>query len=87
MREGNWDTMEKQYNIVMAGVEYVELPLATLLAQYQKITLVAIVSEKIKLINNRKSPIQDEYIKKHLAEKELNLTAILDADLAYHNTG
>lgn len=87
MREGNWDTMEKQYNIAVAGAGYVGLLISTLLAQHQKVTAVDIVSKKVKMVNDKKSPNQDKYFEKHLVEKELNLTATLDADLAYHNTG
>ena len=63
--------------------EYVGLSLAVLLAQHNKVYAVDIVPEKVELINNRKSPIQDEYIEKYLAEKELDLTATLDAESAY----
>ena len=64
---------------------YVGLSLAVLLAQHNKVYAVDIVPEKVELINNRKSPIQDEYIEKYLAEKELDLTATLDAESAYSN--
>lgn len=70
-------------NIAVAGTGYVGLSIATLLAQYNKVTAVDIIQEKVELINNRKSPIQDEYIEKYLAEKELDLTATLDAGSAY----
>ncbi len=70
-------------NIAVAGTGYVGLSIATLLAQHNYVTAVDIVSEKVKLINNKKSPIQDEYIEKYLAEKDLNLTATLDAESAY----
>ncbi len=73
----------KCYNIAVAGTGYVGLSIATLLAQHHKVTAVDIVPEKVDLINNRKSPIQDEYIEKYLAEKELNLTATLDGEAAY----
>ena len=73
----------KNYKIAVAGTGYVGLSLATLLAQYHQVIAVDIVPEKVELINNRKSPIQDEYIEKYLAEKELNLTAMLDAKIAY----
>lgn len=73
----------KKYTIAVAGTGYVGLSLAVLLAQHQKVFAVDIVSEKVELINNRKSPIQDEYIEKYLAEKELDLTATLDAESAY----
>lgn len=69
--------------IAVAGTGYVGLSLAVLLAQHNKVTAVDIVSEKVDFINNRKSPIQDEYIEKYLAEKELDLTATLDAEEAY----
>ena len=62
---------------------YVGLSIATLLSQHHKVTAVDIVPEKVELINNKKSPIQDEYIEKYLAEKELDLTATLDAKEAY----
>ena len=69
--------------IAVAGTGYVGLSIATLLAQHHKVTAVDIVPEKVELINKRKSPIQDEYIEKYLAEKELDLTATLDAKEAY----
>lgn len=75
--------MEKQLNISVAGTGYVGLSIATLLAQHHKVTAVDIVPEKVELINHRKSPIQDEYIEKYLTEKELDLTATLDAKSAY----
>lgn len=75
--------MEKQYKIAVAGTGYVGLSIATLLSQHHQVTAVDIVPEKVKLINEKKSPIQDEYIEKYLAEKELNLTATLDAESAY----
>ena len=59
--------------IAVAGTGYVGLSIATLLAQHHEVTAVDIVPEKVELINNRKSPIQDEYIEKYLAEKKLNL--------------
>ena len=70
-------------NIAVAGTGYVGLSIATLLSQYNHVTAVDIVPEKVECINNRKSPIQDEYIEKYLAEKELDLTATLDAEKAY----
>lgn len=73
----------KDYKIAVAGTGYVGLSIATLLAQHHKVIAVDIVPEKVELINNRKSPIQDEYIEKYLAEKELDLTATLDAKSAY----
>ena len=69
--------------IAVAGTGYVGLSIATLLAQHNEVTAVDIIPAKVELINNRKSPIQDEYIEKYLAEKELNLTATLDGDTAY----
>lgn len=73
----------KNYTIAVAGTGYVGLSIATLLSQNHKVYAVDIVPEKVKLINNRKSPIQDEYIEKYLAEKDLDLTATLDAKSAY----
>ena len=73
----------KNYKIAVAGTGYVGLSIATLLSQHHQVTAVDIIPEKVDLINNRKSPIQDEYIEKYLAEKELNLTATLDAKAAY----
>ena len=75
----------KKYTIAVAGTGYVGLSLAVLLAQYNKVYAVDIIPEKVELINNRRSPIQDEYIEKYLAEKELDLTATLDAESAYSN--
>jgi UDPglucose 6-dehydrogenase len=69
--------------IAVAGTGYVGLSIATLLAQYNHVTAVDIIPEKVELINNKKSPIQDEYIEKYLAEKELNLVATLDGAAAY----
>lgn len=69
--------------IVVAGTGYVGLSIATLLAQHHKVVAVDIVPEKVDLINNKKSPIQDEYIEKYLAEKDLDLVATLDAKEAY----
>ena len=77
--------MEKKYNIAVAGTGYVGLSIATLLAQHNHVTAVDVIPEKVHLINNRKSPIQDEYIEKYLAEKELDLTATLDGASAYKN--
>lgn len=73
----------KDLKIAVAGTGYVGLSIATLLAQHHLVTAVDILSEKVELINQRKSPIQDEYIEKYLAEKDLNLTATLDAEEAY----
>ena len=75
--------MERKYTVAVAGTGYVGLSIATLLAQHHKVYAVDIVPEKVELINNKKSPIQDEYIEKYLAEKELDLTATLDAKEAY----
>lgn len=71
--------------IAVAGTGYVGLSIATLLAQQNKVTAVDIIREKVDMINNRKSPIQDDYIEKYLAEKELDLTATLDAEAAYRD--
>lgn len=75
--------MDRKYTIAVAGTGYVGLSLAVLLSQHHKVYAVDIVPEKVELINQRKSPIQDEYIEKYLAEKELDLTATLDAEMAY----
>ena len=72
-------------NIAVAGTGYVGLSIATLLAQHNHVTAVDVIPEKVDLINHKKSPIQDEYIEKYLAEKELNLTATLDGAAAYRN--
>lgn len=69
--------------IAVAGTGYVGLSIATLLSQHHEVMAVDIIPEKVELINQRKSPIQDEYIEKYLAEKDLNLTATLDAETAY----
>ena len=69
--------------IAVAGTGYVGLSIATLLAQHNQVTAVDIIPEKVELINNRKSPIQDDYIEDYLAHKELDLTATLDAEAAY----
>lgn len=74
--------MEK-YNIAVAGTGYVGLSIATLLAQRNRVTAVDVVPEKVEMINNRRSPIQDDYIEKYLTEKELDLTATLDGASAY----
>lgn len=73
----------KDIKIAVAGTGYVGLSIATLLSQHHQVTAVDIVPEKVELINNKKSPIQDDYIEKYLAEKELNLTATLDVGMAY----
>ena len=75
----------KSYKIAVAGTGYVGLSMAVLLSQHNEVTAVDIIPEKVDLINSRKSPIQDEYIEKYLAEKQLNLTATLDAKKAYSN--
>lgn len=75
----------KQLNIAVAGTGYVGLSIATLLAQHHLVTAVDVIPEKVEKINNRISPIQDEYIEKYLAEKELDLTATLDGASAYEN--
>lgn len=77
--------LNKKYNIAVAGTGYVGLSIATLLAQHNHVTAVDIIPEKVDLINNRKSPIQDDYIERYLAEKELDLTATLDGEEAYKN--
>lgn len=73
----------KDLKIAVAGTGYVGLSIATLLAQHHKVMAVDIVPEKVELINKKQSPIQDDYIEKYLAEKELDLTATLDAEAAY----
>ena len=75
--------VEKKYNIAVAGTGYVGLSIATLLSQHNHVTAVDIIPEKVDLINNRKSPIQDDYIEMYLAEKDLDLTATLDGEEAY----
>ena len=75
--------MKKDIKIAVAGTGYVGLSIATLLSQHHQVTAVDVIPEKVDLINSRKSPIQDEYIEKYLAEKELNLTATLDGAKAY----
>ena len=75
--------MERKYNIAVAGTGYVGLSIATLLAQHNRVTAVDVIPEKVDLINRRRSPIQDEYIEKYLAEKDLDLTATLDGAAAY----
>lgn len=75
--------MDKKYTIAVAGTGYVGLSIATLLSQHHKVYAVDIVPEKVDMVNQRKSPIQDEYIEKYLAEKELDLTATFDAKMAY----
>lgn len=77
--------IDRKYNIAVAGTGYVGLSIATLLSQHNHVTAVDIIPEKVELINNRKSPIQDDYIEMYLAEKELDLTATLDGEEAYRN--
>lgn len=77
--------IDRKYKIAVAGTGYVGLSIATLLAQNNQVTAVDIVKEKVDLINDRKSPIQDEYIEKYLKEKELDLTATLDGEAAYRD--
>ncbi len=75
----------KDLKIAVAGTGYVGLSIATLLSQHHHVTAVDVVKEKVDLINNRRSPIQDDYIERYLAEKELNLTATMDAEAAYRD--
>ena len=75
----DWNSLK----IAVAGTGYVGLSIATLLAQHHDVWAVDIIPEKVEMINRRKSPIQDEYIEKYLAEKDLDLTATLDAEMAY----
>ena len=82
MRIGGVNNMKK-YKIAVAGTGYVGLSIATLLSQHHHETAVDIIPEKVEMINNRKPPIQDDYIEKYLAEKELNLPVTLDAKTAY----
>ena len=77
--------MNKNLKIAVAGTGYVGLSIATLLSQHHEVWAVDIIPEKVDLINRRKSPIQDEYIEKYLAEKPLNLTATLDGEAAYRD--
>lgn len=77
------DLVHKKYCIAVAGTGYVGLSIATLLSQQHKVYAVDIIPEKVELINQRKSPIQDEYLERYLAEKDLDLTATLDAKTAY----
>lgn len=81
----NKPTLDKRYNIAIAGTGYVGLSIATLLSQHNHVTAVDIVEEKVEMINQRKSPIQDEYIERYLAEKDLDLTATLNGEQAYKN--
>lgn len=75
--------MDREYKIAVAGTGYVGLSIAILLAQHHKVKAIDVIPEKVNLINNKRSPIQDEYIEKYMAEKELNLTATLNAEEAY----
>lgn len=75
--------MQKKYKIAVAGTGYVGLSMAVLLAQHHHVTAVDVVEDKVKLINNKKSPIQDDYIEKYLKEKELDLKATIEAENAY----
>ena len=77
--------LNKKYTIAVAGTGYVGLSMAVLLAQHHKVTAVDIIPEKVEMINNRISPIQDAYIEKYLAERELDLTATLDGEAAYRD--
>ena len=73
----------KDIKVAVAGTGYVGLSIATLLSQHHHVTAVDVIPEKVEKLNNRVSPIQDDYIEKYLAEKELNLTATLDGKSAY----
>lgn len=79
--------MEKkqQYRIAVAGTGYVGLSIAVLLSQHHSVVATDIIQEKIEMVNQKKSPIQDDYIEKYLQEKKLNLKATLDAEGAYKN--
>ncbi len=78
-------SLDRTYNIAVAGTGYVGLSLATLLSQHNHVTAVDVIPEKVDLINHRKSPIQDDYIEQYLAEKDLDLTATLDGESAYRD--
>lgn len=82
-KETSKPVVDKKYNIAVAGTGYVGLSIATLLSQHHHVTAVDIIPSKVELINDKKSPIQDDYIEKYLEEKNLNLTATLDAEEAY----
>lgn len=84
-KASNKPLLNKKYNVAVAGTGYVGLSIATLLSQHNHVTAVDIIPEKVELINNKKSPIQDDYIEKYLAEKDLDLTATLDGEEAYKN--
>ncbi len=77
--------MEKDIKIAVAGTGYVGLSIATLLSQHHQVTAVDVIPEKVDLINNRLSPIQDKYIEEYLAQRKLNLYATLDGEAAYRN--
>ena len=77
--------MEKELKIAVAGTGYVGLSIATLLAQHHKVIAVDVIPEKVDKINRRESPIQDEYIERYLAEKDLDLVATLDGAAAYRD--
>lgn len=83
--ETSYTEISKKYKIAVAGTGYVGLSIATLLAQHNHVTAVDIIPEKVEMINNKKSPIQDDYIEKYLTEKDLDLTATLDGTSAYAN--
>ena len=80
---GERNMMDKKYTIAVAGTGYVGLSISVLLAQQEKVFAVDIVPSKVDMVNQRKSPIQDEYIEKYPAEKDLDLTATLDTEQAY----
>ena len=84
-RKSFMKNIDRKYKIAVAGTGYVGLSIATLLSQHNHVTAVDIIKEKVDLINNRKSPIQDEYIEKYLREKDLDLTATLDGEAAYRD--
>lgn len=79
----NKNSMNKQYKIAIAGTGYVGLSIATLLSQHHEVVAVDVIPEKVDLINNKKSPIQDDYIEEYLTNHKLNLKATLDAEMAY----
>lgn len=79
------ETVNKNIRIAVAGTGYVGLSIATLLSQHHQVTAVDVVPEKVDLINNRQSPIQDNYIEKYLAEKDLHLKATTNGEEAYKN--
>ena len=79
----NFTRADKEIKIAVAGTGYVGLSISILLAQHHQVTAVDIIEEKVKLINEKKSPIQDDYIEEYLANKNLNLKATLDVEAAY----